>query len=518
MSYIFKDAVLMSMNLEKTYGSNNTALINGIKKIDLEGILYNRKTNTDGQGVKESILDTKEILNSISGQYESIEINGYFLGSGIINSVNFTENNPIFLGKYKYSIEIIENNNFQALSGGYYGSSLPSIQDQIESFDENFNFNYESDKYEYSHDLRINVKDIYLNNQEVINKLKIYASGVFNDNLNYGLYGDFSGYYNTLKTKKNLFSETYNLINGECAFSKKIQIDKNFKDTYSISLNHSFNIKNDGVVNVTEDSSISILIPGAKNFDEIINVEKSLSFSRCNDIFINHIGIYSGQYSNLLNQPLEFGKTFDPQKAQAKYKIIYTNDINHTQDYYLEYSVNKSIDGIGIITENEKGNILIYKNSNVNAESIFQQRKNVYPKILQDSFTYASGNFYPLQNYKNMNYEYSISNTSDPAYFGAGNKITYLKSKITDKTPTPMIKEYIIVNHNTIKSRGNQSNLGEKTIEIKGVGKNMSFSDIRNLLIQYSPAQSFSSVVEDENYTIGLNGEFEGKRVMSYDG
>ena len=97
MSYIFKDAVLMSMNLEKTYSSNDTALINQMKKIDLEGILYNRRTNMDGQGVKESILDTKEILNSISGQYESIEINGYFLGSGIIKSVNFSEKKSYIL-------------------------------------------------------------------------------------------------------------------------------------------------------------------------------------------------------------------------------------------------------------------------------------------------------------------------------------------------------------------------------------------------------------------------------------
>ena len=516
MSYIFKDAVLMSMNLEKTYSSNDTALINQMKKIDLEGILYNRRTNMDGQGVKESILDTKEILNSISGQYESIEINGYFLGSGIIKSVNFSEKNPIFLGKYKYSIEIIDNNDFQALSGDYYGSSLASIRDQIGSFDENFNFNYESDKYEYSHDLKISLKNLELNNQQVFDKLKIYASGVFNDNLNYGLYGDFSGYYNGLKTKRNLFSETYNLINGECAFSKKIQIDKNFKNDYSISLNHSFNIKNDGVINVGEDGQISMLIPGAKNFSEIIDYEKSISFGRCNEIFLNHVNIYSGQYYNLLNQPLEFGKSFDPQKAQAKYKILYTNDANHTQNYYLEYSINKSTDGIGVVTENEKGNILLYKNSTISPETIFEQRKSIYPKILQDSFTYTSGNFYPLQNYKNINYEYSISNTFDPAYFGPNSKVKYLKTKISNKEPTEMIKEYVIINNNTVKSYGNQMNLGARTVEIKGVGKDMSFQEIRSLLIQSLPAQNFSSVVEDESYSISLNGDFEGKKIISF--
>lgn len=517
MSYIFKDATLMSINSEKNYSSNNNVLINSIKKIDLEGILYNTKLNSDGQGVKESILNTKEILDSISGQYEAIQINNYFLGSGIIKSVNFLEKNPIFLGKYRYSIEIFEDNDFASLSGSYYGSSLPLIQDQIESFDENFNFTYESDKYEYSHDLKISVKDLYLNNEQVLSKLKIYASGIFNDNLNYGLYGDFSGYYNTLKTKKNLFSESYNLINGECSFSKKIQIDKNFKNNYSISLNHAFNIKADGTASVTEDGQISLLVPDAKNFDEIISIEKNLSFNRCNDIFVKYIDIHSGQYSNLLNKEIEFGRSFDPQKSQAKYKILYSNDINYAQDYYLEYTINKTIDGIGVLTQNEKGNILIYKNSNTNPETIFQQRKNLYPKILQDSFATPSGNFYPLQNFKNINYEYSISDTSDPSYFGPGQKITYLKTKISNKEPTQMIKEYVIVGQNSLKSRGNQMNLGEKVVELKGVGKNVTFAEVRSLLIQSMPAQNFSSIIEDEMYSISLNGDFEAKRSISYD-
>jgi len=517
MSYIFKDATLMSINSEKTYSSNNNVLIRSAKKIDLEGILYNRKSNSDGQGVKESILDTNEILNSISGQYEAIQINNYSLGSGVITSVNFLEKNPIFLGKYKYTIEIFEDNNFSLLSGGFYGSALPSIQDQIESFDENFNFSYEGDKYEYSHDLKISVKNIHLNNEQVFDKIKIYASGLFNDNLNYGLYGDFSGYYNNLKTKKNLFSETYNLSNGECSFSKKIQIDKNFKNTYSISLNHAFNIKNDGIANVSEEGQVSLLIPNDKNFQEIINSEKIFSFNRCNSIFEKYIDIYSGQYSSLFNQPIEFGRSFDPQKSQAKDKIIYTNDINHAQEYYLEYSVNKSVDGVGIMTQNEKRNILIYKNSNINPETIFSQRKALYPKILQDSFTYSSGNFFPIQNFKNINYEYSISDTSDPGYFGPNQKITYLKTKVSDKKPTEMIKEYIIVGKDTIKSKGNQKNLGEKNVEIKGVGKNITFADVRNLLVQFSPSQNFSSVIEDEIYSLNLNGDFEGKRTMSYD-
>jgi hypothetical protein len=517
MDYIFKDTTLMSIDIEKSYSSNNNALFNTTKKVDLQGILYNRKKNTDGEGVKESILDTKEILNSISGQYAPIEINGYFLGSGIIKSVNFTEKNPIFIGKYKYSIEIIENNDFGSLSGVYYGSSLPLVQGQIESFDENFNFNYDSSKYDYSHDLKIKVKNLELSNEETFSKIKNFASQIFNDNLNYGLYGDFSGYYNILKTKKNYFSETYNSVNGECFFSKKIQIDKNLKNNYSISLNHIFNIKNDGSANITEEGEILLISPDAQNFDEIINLEKDLSFSRCNNFFINYADIYSGQYFNLSEKPLEFGKTFEPQKSQARYKVIYTNDVAHALNYYLEYSINKSIDGAGIQTDNEKGNILIYKNSNVTSQDIFEIRKSQYPKILQDSFSYPSGNYYPLENFKNMNYEYSISNTSDPSYFGPNNTIKYLKIKTSDKKPTPMIKEYVIVNHNTIKSLGNQNNLGEKTFEIKGVGKNLTFRELRNLMAGISSSQTFSSVVEDEGYTISLNGDFEGKKVVAYD-
>lgn len=517
MSYIFKDATLLEMNIAKNYSSNNNALISSVKNINLQGILYNRKTNADAIGVKESILDMQEILNSISGQYEAIEVNNYFLGSGIIKSVDFEEDNPVFIGKYKYNIEIFEDNNFEILSGNYYGTGLLSVKDQIKSFDEDFNFKYDSDLYDYTHNLKISLNNSQLNNQDVFDKLKTFASGIFNDNLNYGLYGDFSGYYNNLKTKKNLFSESYNLINGECSFSKNIQINKNFKNDYSISYNHAFNIRNDGIATVSEDSQIYFLNKDAIDFDGIITTEKNSSYIRCSDFFSQNISAYTGDYYNLFNQPLEFGKTFEPQKSQAKYKILYTNDINYKSNYYLEYSINRSTDGIGIITDNEKGTILIYKGSNTNPDVIFSERKNLYPKILQDSFAYESGNFYPLENFQNMNYEYSITSTSDPAYLGPNNKITYLKTKISDKEPTQMIKEYIVVGHGAIKSNGNQRNLGEKNIEVKGVGKNMTFREVRDLLVQSLPPQLFTSVVNDESYSISLNGDFEARRNISYD-
>ena len=106
MAYTFTDATLLSYQTNKNYLGENNFLLSTRKNISIQGILDNRSSNTDIKGVKESIDDIKIMLNTTSNVYDLINVNGYDLGSGIIKSISFPENNPVRIGQYNYELEI----------------------------------------------------------------------------------------------------------------------------------------------------------------------------------------------------------------------------------------------------------------------------------------------------------------------------------------------------------------------------------------------------------------------------
>ena len=142
MSYIFENATLLTYDLNKNYSRGENLLINATKNLKLNGVLYNRYTNSDGKGVKETYSGILNILNNNTGQYEEIIINNYHLGLGRIVNISFPTQNPIFVENYIYTIEIVDTGNFKALpSDRKYGSRLRLIDDKLLNISEDLNFN-----------------------------------------------------------------------------------------------------------------------------------------------------------------------------------------------------------------------------------------------------------------------------------------------------------------------------------------------------------------------------------------
>ena len=354
MAYNFTDATLLGYQVNKNYLGEGVFALNTIKNISIEGILDNRIDNADSEGVKQTFQKISGFLTGIVNAYDAVIVNGYNLGTGKVTNLSFPDQNPIRLGSYKYDIEIVENSDFSNIqTGDIYGTFLSGVSDKILALDETLNFdNAANGDYSYNHDLNIQYYDT---GSDLFAKSKDFANSIYNDSLKLGLIGSFSGFYDVLKTKKNYFSETYDLISKRCGFSKRILINKNYNSNYSTTLSHVLSFDANGKISVTEQGIIKGL-DNTLNYtaDNYFNTELANSYTRCQNIF----NVYAEKYGlstkdSLFNQPFNLGKTADWFNNILEYSVSYINDPAFEGNIINTYNitVNKDIQEVGIYTE-----------------------------------------------------------------------------------------------------------------------------------------------------------------------
>lgn len=357
MAYTFTDATILGYQVNKNYLGEGLFSINTTKNVSIEGVFLNP---TVTQGVRESIQKISGLLTGIANVYDSIIINDYNLGSGKITNISFPEGNPIRVGKYVYDIEILESGNFDlAPNDGIYGSFLSTgANSKILSLDESLNFeNEDNGDYSYNHDINI---EYYDDRSDIISKAKDFAYQIFNDTLEVGLIGQFSGFYNVLKNKKNYFSESYDLINKRCNFSKRILINKNYNTNYTTNVTHNLTLDGNGKVTVTENGSIKALDNSLQyTADNYFNAELANSYSRCQEVFNVYVEKYNlGQEDALFNQPFVLGKASDIFNNSLEYNVSYVNDPAFEGNIINTYNITVNKDIQNIINYSEEGQLI----------------------------------------------------------------------------------------------------------------------------------------------------------------
>jgi hypothetical protein len=403
MAYTFTDATLLGYQLNKNYLGEGTLLLNTTKNISIEGVLLNPKAV---EGVEQTLTKVTGLLTGIVNRYDAVIINGYNLGSGKVSSLSFPEENPIRVGKYRYNIEILENNDFTNIqTGSIYGTFLSGVSDKILSLDENLNFdNSENGDYSYNHNINIQYYD---DGSDLFTKSKNFANSVYYDTLNIGLIGEFSGFYNILKNKKNYFSENYDLINKKCSFNKKILINKNYNSNYTTSLSHNLTFDTNGKITVTENGKIKAL-DNTLNYtaDNYFNTELANSYTRCQNVFNVYVEKYGlGVKDSLFNQPFNLGKTADWFNNSLEYSVSYVNDPAFEGNVINTYNitVNKDIQEVGIYTE--QGEIIqVGQVGSVNDLSTVKTKYQAaktrastnYPTYKLKNSSLSAGNFYTI--------------------------------------------------------------------------------------------------------------------------
>lgn len=484
MSYIFENASVLSYSLSNNYLNDGHLFSSRTKNLKLNGFLYTRASNPDLEGVKETFSGINEILSRNTGQYEEIIINNYSLGSGRILDVSFTNENPIFLENYTYTIEIYESGNFNILpSDNIHGQELQNITDKILNITENLDFNNKSDgKYSYEHSLNI---QYYNTEEDLITKSKLLANKIFNDVTVYlGLFGKFSGLYNGLIFKRNTIQENFNLINKNATFIKRMDIDENYKLNYSLSLNHSMSLDENGALILKENGKIFGLQQGEEyTAKQYLDTELNSAFNRCNNLSLSYYN------ENLNPNRANLGVTYEKYNNIVSYDISFSNKLNNFSGIVHEYEINLEKTNNNIFYYTNNGSIKINDKEigkiNFNSptenilKNIYNDAKNMYSdyKFLDTSisFNLVSGtNNLPLSYNQELNY--SIRKTSDPIILKDDNFFKTLEIFNNSDIPNKNIyKEYIIANkkdENFYFSFGKgyeQTPLTKDTFSLKGI-------------------------------------------------
>jgi hypothetical protein len=532
MAYTFLDATLLTYEIANNFLGEGLFSLNSKKNISIRGILDNRSTNLDSDGVKESIDKIKIITDNTFGVYDDIVINGINLGKGTIINVSFPKNNPIRIGEYIYTIEVTSNANFaNAPIGAVYGNYITGVTGVISNFDENFRFQYENDgRYNYNHEINLRYFD---DNSDIITKSKNLAENLFNDNVSLGLIGSYSGIYKDLRNKKNYFSESYNLIDKSCSFSKNIIIDTKSNDNYTNKVSHNLTFDTNGKITVQENGLITALdntlnFTAENYFDEAI----ANSYSRCQNILTTYSQKYNLATSdNLYAQPFDIGKTINILDNSLSYRISYINDIAFEGNLINKYNINLSQDNRGSQVYTENGEItkvgqLGTISSLDEVKGKYQEAQNraslAYPtfKYINNSLNFNVMNTY--NNYDNV-FNYSIEKTNDNSVLDNDPYYKSLDVKIEDQSPFGTTKEYIIPNKipkNILFLYGNNVEIGERNIIINGVlnrpnlniwntPTSFPLQNLKSLAIQKGlDLVSTESFIDNINYSYGSDYNF----------
>jgi hypothetical protein len=531
MPYNFTDATLLGYEIANNFLGQGLFSLNSKKNISIKGIFDNRFSNPTAAGVKESIIDIKNLETGSFDVYEDVFVNGYNLGKGRIISVSFPNPNPIRVGEYNYEIEIIQTGDFKnAPSDSIYGS-ISSLTGVILNFNENFSFNYqENSDLNYNHQIDIQYYD---DNSDTVSRAKSLANTLFNDNLKLGLFGPFSGIYGNLRNRKNYFTETYNLIDKSCSFSKNVTINLNNNLNYSNTVTHSMSFDANGKITVTEEGLI-VGLDNTSNFtaENYFSDAISSSYSRCNAFLNSYASLYNlNSYGILYNQPFNLGKTFDQYTNTVRYNISYTNDLAFEGNVINNYTITINQDSNNLQSYTENGEIIqVGQLGSITGLNIIKQKFQEantralanYPDFKLRSSTLNLGTI--NNNYDNS-FSYILEKTNDATILENNPLFTSLNVQVSDQPSFQNYKEYTIANKlpkNILFLYGNNTEIGDRSVSINGTLKrpngniwdspiSLPLLDLKNLAV----SQTFD-LISSEAFINSVSYNYDSQNNFSF--
>ena len=451
-------------------GSTATMTVNAIIDVRPDGSDgYPGSSNADNLGAKEAF----DVINSQAdniGNWQEIQID-YGLGNkviatGRVTSLAAVRQNPVRIGEYTVTLEIPisgsedafnmegpshqgENENFQNGFPGTPGSIGKIFQDSgavFANFSENFTFSISENKsYEYEHSLNVQMLSGQHLAPDPIETSKDVARAIFNvapsDAPAFGFIDEqFVGFY----AKTNLdhgggdisgvkhFSESYDLINLNCSFSKKCKLDGELKEDYSLALSHSLTLDENGIVNVTENGLLKSTLDNktiAERFTDVrgfLETEVKNAYGRCSDLFEDtykpkgffdpdyqgtEAGSASEESEDLVTRPIKIGRTYQPNLATAQYSASFVNHQGkYLTNFIHEYTQTVDEDEAGVIGVKENGKVSPYLAATDEGESnenfnFYDSAETTYNSIKSAIKTRANASYGSYRNKESEDFE-----------------------------------------------------------------------------------------------------------------
>lgn len=345
----FQNASLVS------YSHNSEFLGDGVfrykitKQLSVDGYILDLSNQDGVSGIWSGMS------GFISGatDYDAILLNGVNFGSGKINTINFRQGVDVRVKNYTANVTIWDSGNLfnldQTGTGSYYSGINVNSYQYIDSLSETFDFSLsENNTSSYNHNVSIRVRSGEIANP--ILAAKIIAQNLFSGT---NLQGFLGQQYTGFNTRKN-YRESYNLITSECSFEERVEFGA-FSGNYSLEYTNSFDVAENGVINVRENGTIRGLVePRYGAAESGWNTERNNVFGRCSGIF----DIYAPSGAYVLNTyPIQKGLEINTFDGVITYNMGYTNDPRINDLYSWEYTNRLNRADNGVYTVSENGNI-----------------------------------------------------------------------------------------------------------------------------------------------------------------
>lgn len=322
----------------------------------------------------------------------------------------------------------------------------------------------------------------------------------------------YSGYYQV--TGKSLYSETYDMSNHTCSFSKNFTTNRETGENYSVTHTHKLSVGEDGTTIITENGNVKgAAVPFFSTARTAAETEIQNSYSRVTGMFSGYCAGYnnnayflpytsglnhgpSGFHKNIFDRPTDISRTYNSGQGSVDYSVTYSNDPRITGDYFLERNINISKESNSDFSVQENGTINSYQTKRTNPQSLrdfYAAREgdvktrcqSELDKYKQISVGLGVGDF--VSNYATLNL--ISSSVKIQAY---GKSLTYAKSftdskeilsssdqtasnltrmsiSYSDTLPTFLSTDYTVANYGHVfNQKGNVTSIGRRSVTCKG--------------------------------------------------
>jgi hypothetical protein len=278
--------------------------------MDIEGMLLDL-TNTDGvQGIMSQLLS----LQNSADNWTDININGVSFGSGIINSVNFSEGNDVRTKKYNISVTVPQASAYDS-----YGKSYMQY---VNGFSESSSYTRDGKKENYNQSVSFELIGPY--SLDAVAAAKTMATEFFNNN---DLVNTVGTRYSNSSVFKKFYDESYDQINNKFTFERHYEVSTDSSNLYSLYRSHTLSFDESGVGKVKEHAEfISHSSVGFKTINNIYTgiIGLAGAFDRSNSIWSQYFSGSSG-YTELVNQPITKSISIMKSELKITYDVEYTN-------------------------------------------------------------------------------------------------------------------------------------------------------------------------------------------------
>jgi hypothetical protein len=409
MSLNFSNTRLLGVSQASKFIGGDVFRLSTTQTISIEGMINPElpggvsQVDSNFSLIQGEINDMKAAFLTGNG-FTPISLNGVSIGNGKIISLDFPSStditeNSITLGKYNATIEVYAvsssvNGDFVPDTDTYDASTIEIIEAKainIEDFSENFSFNVtEDDAFNYSQEITINLRKTTEEDEGFgVATAKAIVGAILgiakSANAKLGYIDDRYASYLTIIDGTALFSENYNEVRNEYAFSRNLSLLPSYEGGkyYSAKITHAITMNDSGIFNIVESGEVKGMKGSAigKYTNAKNGMENDLlpaAAGRCTSIFNKYkSGVLSDQsYSTFGNsgelspqssgtKAIRTSKRFNPIAGTVSYEIEFTNDPKILAGLVHDYTIEVTKDSGNITTATQRGTITPYSDKNI---------------------------------------------------------------------------------------------------------------------------------------------------------